>query len=112
MRVRLLLFLLVLTVRVGPLAAASPAADPAPQGLESIRTVTPVGAPQRGPVAPGSGSESVGTWWHRAKRALHHLSGCALASAGLTYAMIAGVAFPGAAVLGLTGAAIVVIMCL
>jgi hypothetical protein len=63
-------------------------------------------------VAPGSGSESVGTWWHRAKRALHHLSGCALASAGLTYAMIAGVAFPGAAVLGLTGAAIVVIMCL
>ena len=57
-------------------------------------------------------ADSLADWWDRAKQAMHHLSGCALASAGITYALIAGVAFPGAGILGLTGAAIVVLMCL
>ena len=60
------------------------------------------------PAAPGS----LGDWWRRSKKALHHLSACALGSAGLSYALIAGVALPGPGTIGVIGASIMVLMCL
>ena len=56
--------------------------------------------------------DSLGDWWKRSKKALHHLSACALGSAGLSYALIAGVALPGPGTIGVIGAGIMVLMCL
>jgi hypothetical protein len=52
------------------------------------------------------------SWWQRNKRALQHLASCTMASAGVSYAAIVGVAVPGGAVIGLLGAGVVILMCL
>jgi len=85
--------------------------------VETTRTATAiemgrVGSPPPG-IPGGRGvRNSIEEWWGRTKRALHHLTGCTLASAGITYAFIVGVTIPGAGLLGLAGAGAVVLMCL
>jgi hypothetical protein len=109
-------YLLLMLLTIAPARTMPAAAEPVAEGNlaveETLRaTALPIASDQVDPAVRGRNG-SLQDWWERSKRALHHLSGCALASAGLTYALIAGVAFPGAALLGLTGAAIVVLMCL
>lgn len=78
--------------------------------LQASRRVAQAASPIA--VATPPREDSLRDWWKRSKKALHHLSACALASAGLSYALIAGVVLPGAAAIGLLGAGIMVVMCL
>lgn len=110
----------LLLVPLLAVAAATAAADTPTGALQQSENVAsptpgsndPAAAPETqagGALPPGDGVEGL---WDNVKKVLHQLSGCTLASASITYALIAGVTFPGAGVIGLAGAGIVVLLCL
>jgi hypothetical protein len=91
--------------------------------LAAILALTPCTATSAAAPSPASGrpvriesrlnaASALGAgWWERNKARFQELAVCALASADMTVAFIAGVSGPGG-VLGLAAAAVAVAMCL
>jgi len=93
--------LLAAILALTPCTAATAAAAPSPASVRPVRIESRLNAAS----ALGAG------WWERNKARFQELAVCALASADITVAFIAGVSGPGG-VLGLAAAAVAVAMCL